>query len=120
MRKKSKKMKEANLEGKDLRHLDDPKQRESTCKCKSHEKQAWGLCSLSTKTNLIFFLYQENHRMILAKYGGGGEGGCSCYGWKRPPGGQGANTHLPPVPVGRQLCEVWLRGLWSCVRMPGG
>lgn len=66
-------MKEANLEGNDLRHLDDPKQRESTCKCKSHEKQAWGLCSLSTKTNLIFFLYQENHRMILAKYGGEGE-----------------------------------------------
>lgn len=52
--------------------------------------------------------------------GRGLEGGCSCCGWKRPPGGQGANTHLPPVPVGRQLCEVWLRGLWSCVRMPGG
>lgn len=47
-------MKEANLEGSDLRYLDGPKQRESTCKCKSHEEQAWGLCSLSTKTSIIF------------------------------------------------------------------
>lgn len=64
-------MKEANLEGRDLRHLDGPGQRKFMCKCKSHEEQAWGLCSLSTKTNIIFSFYQTNHRMILAEFGAG-------------------------------------------------
>ena len=33
------------------------------------EEQAWGLCSLSTKTNVFFPLYQTNHRVILAEFG---------------------------------------------------
>lgn len=70
---KSKEMKEKNLEGNDLSYLSDPKQSESMCRCKSRGEHARGLCSLSTKTNIYFFLYQANHRMILAEFGGGGK-----------------------------------------------
>lgn len=40
----------------------------------NHMKNKHGVFVLCQQKHLIFFLYQENHRMILAKYGGGGEG----------------------------------------------
>lgn len=69
---KSKEIKESNLEGSDLKCLVGPEQRESTWKCKSHEEHTWDLCSLSTKTNRIFFPLPSKYRIILAAFGGGG------------------------------------------------